>query len=124
MPSVRDGFQRPVKSTLSIQNLSIAMRKTHIIILISLLLGGSVEAQRNAKGRGGEQGKSIDNFDLKKDFDVGYPKLIKKSEVAGIVKGALHFKSITSDTRLLGKGQERTTAKAWAILEGISEQTM
>lgn len=83
-----------------------------------------MEAQRNAKGRGGEKGKSIDDFNIQKDFDVGSPKLIKKSEVAGIVKGSLHFKSITSDLRLLGKGQERTTAKAWAILEGVSEETM
>lgn len=92
-----------------------------IYVFLALFLAGGLSAQ---KGRGGESGKSIEDLDLKKDFDVAYGKLIKKSEVAGIVKGALHFKTITSDLRLVGKGQDRTTAKAWAILEGISEETM
>lgn len=91
------------------------------MIGLFLLVGGVTMAQ---KGRGGEKGKAIEDFNIQKDFDVAGPKLIKKSEVAGIVKGALHFKSITSDLRYVGKGQERTTAKAWAILEGVSEQTM
>ncbi len=91
------------------------------LVMLMLVLATGALAQ---KGRGGEQGKDIESLDLKKDFDVSSPKLIKNSEVAGIVKGSIHFKSITSDLRYVGKGQDRTTAKAWAILEGVSEETL
>ncbi|MTI41238.1 hypothetical protein [Fulvivirga lutimaris] len=96
----------------------------YLILSFILVLPISVSAQSNALGRGGEKGKNIESLDLKKDFDVVGKGLIKKSEVAGIVKGALHFKTITSDYKLVGKGQGRETAKAWAILEGVSETTL
>lgn len=96
----------------------------YLILLFVLILPITVSAQSNARGRGGERSKNIESLDLKKDFDVAGKGLIKKSEVAGIVKGALHFKTITSDYKLVGKGQERETAKAWAILEGVSETTL
>lgn len=76
------------------------------------------------KGRGGEVSKDITSLDLKKDFNVSGKSVLKKSKVAGIVKGSLHFKGITSDLKYIGKGQQRTTAKSWAILENVSAQTL
>lgn len=96
------------------------MKKTVLITLL-LCLFGQVFGQ---KGRGGEVGVDIKDINLKKDFYYRYNKVIKKTTKVGLVKGSLHFKTITTDYKLIGRGQERSTTKTWAILDGISHQTM
>lgn len=96
-----------------------------ISLLVTMLaLGLAAAAQDNAQARGGQAFASFNDFNPKKDFDCGWSKPLKKSADAGLVKGSLHFKNITSGAVLLGKGQGRETVTAWAVLEGISDQTL
>lgn len=97
------------------------MRK---LICFSGILLFSISITLGQKGRGGTVGKDMDNFNPEKDFYYRYSKAIKKTQNVGLVRGALHFKRITSDYKLVGKGQDRTTTKAWAILKGVSDQTL
>lgn len=71
-----------------------------------------------------EQHKSVDEINYKKDFDVAGKALIKKCQTAAIAKLALHFKTITNGKASVGKGQNRTTSVTWAMLDGVSEETM
>ena len=90
-------------------------------ILLSVAAYGQLRTER---ARGGEVASSFSEINVKKDFYNGYKKVVKKSKKAGLICGALHFKKITTSSVLLGKGQGRQTVKSWAILEGVSDQTM
>ncbi|MCH2214605.1 MAG: hypothetical protein MK086_05490 [Flavobacteriales bacterium] len=92
-----------------------------IILLLSVL---SVSAQKNAQSRGGETFETFDNYNPKKDLHCGYDKPLQKSERAALVAGNLHFKTITRGAVLLGKGQGRETVESWAMLQGVSDETM
>lgn len=87
--------------------------KLSILAVACLITIGTVNAQ-----------KSIENIDMKKDFEVTAKGLIKKSETIVPVKVAIHFKTITNGKATVGKGQNRTSSTAWAILNGVSEETM
>lgn len=95
-------------------------------ILSTLILAGAygLAAQDNAKARGAMQFSTFNDFDVKKGFHCGWDKGLKKSSTAGLVRGSIHFKNITSGNVLLGKGQGRETVRSWAILEGVSDQTL
>lgn len=68
--------------------------------------------------------KSVEDIDLKKDFDVSGKGIIKKATHIAPVKVAVHFKTISNGKASIGKGQNRTSSTAWAILDGVSEATM
>ena len=99
-----------------------------IIYSISILIIGAIITPfitySQNKGKTIEQQKSIEDVDLKKDFDVVAKGLIKKSKQASIAKLSLHFKTITNGKATVGKGQNRSYSTAWAILEGVSEEAM
>ncbi len=98
--------------------------KNLIVILSFFLFVIGANAQDNATSRGGTAFASFNEFNPKKDFSCGYDKPLAKSSKAGLVKGSIHFKDITSGAVLLGKGQGRQNVTAWAVLEGISDQTL
>ncbi|MCS5490087.1 hypothetical protein [Algoriphagus limi] len=96
----------------------------NLLTLITLMaMSFSLQAQDNATSRGGLSFASFNDFNPKKDIQFAYDKPIKNSTKAGLVKGSIHFKDITSGAVLLGKGQGRETVTAWAVLEGVSDQT-
>ncbi len=98
--------------------------KKLLALFAFIAISFSVSAQDNASARGGVSFSSFNDFNPKKDFQCGYDKPLEKSTKAGLVKGSIHFKDITSGAVLLGKGQGRETVTAWAVLEGISDQTL
>ena len=99
------------------------MKKLSIILFV-LGIGFQSSGQDFAQSRGGEAFASFNDFNPKKDFACGWDKPIKKSASAGLVRGSIHFKNITSGAVLLGKGQGRENVTAWAVLEGISDETL
>ncbi len=70
----------------------------------------------------GKKNSGPQPFDTSKDFDVAGKSILKKSETAAITKLALHFKTISKASESVGKGQNKTYATAYAILEGVEEQ--
>lgn len=123
MPSRWDSKSTVRGEILAFTNQNFrAMRKTTLLITAFILSLGVI-AQDNAQARGGQSFSSFNDFNPKKDFYCGWDKAIKKSASAGLLSGSLHFKDITSGSVLLGKGQRRESVVAWAVLEGITDQT-
>ncbi len=75
------------------------------------------------KNKGGEKNHNSKELDLKKDFNISGKSVIKKSKQVALTKVALHFKKITNNQVYVGKGNDKVSASAWAILEGVSDQT-
>jgi hypothetical protein len=66
--------------------------------------------------------KKKEEVDLKKDFDLSGKAVLKKSKKAALVKVAVHFKSISKQMAIAGRGDNRSSASAYAILEGVSKE--
>lgn len=99
--------------------------KRIISTLAGILLAYTISlGQDYATARGGTVYASFSDFEPKKDFYYRYDKVIKKSDKAGLISGSLHFKDITKGFVFLGKGQSRESVVSWAVLDGVSEQTM
>ena len=98
------------------------MKHKILVFTACLLLGGMVLAQkRDIEGsRSMEGGKMITDINIKKDI-YSRVKLMKKNKDFGLIKGAIHFKTIDVGAALLGKGQGRTTVTSYAILEGLTD---
>lgn len=67
-----------------------------------------------------------ENIDYKKDFFWEKSRWLRKSEKKAIqCKTALHFKVVSKATEIAGKGMDnRASATTYAILDGVSEETM
>jgi len=89
----------------------------NLLIIVGLLFNLSLTAQVY---------KSPEEIDFKKDFFSLKASWMKKQPQAVIQgKTALHFKLVSKSTAMAGRGgQERTFATAYAMIEGISEETM
>lgn len=93
-----------------------------IILIIATIVVGTIANAQKVKGK--EAHKDGTQLDLKKDFDVGGKSILKKADKAANVKFAIHFKTITNESVYIGGGQDVTKASTWAVLDGISDETL
>ena len=102
------------------------MKRLLTLLILQLFFNdfGIAQYKRNIEGsRSMENGKLITELDAKKDI-YSRVKILKKEKSYGLIKGAIHFKTIDVGAALLGKGQGRTNVVSYAMLEGITEADM
>jgi len=100
------------------------MKTQRIYYLLSLMmvLVMAIQFSTNYSPKNKKK-KNAEAIDMKKDIDVAGKSVVKNSKKAVAAKVALHFKTISVQAVTAGKGQNTSTARAYAILKGISDET-
>jgi hypothetical protein len=101
---------------MKIKKLFFALSLFTSVLLAGTLVPYSPDINKDKK-------KKKEEVNISKDFEISGKSVLKKSKKAALVKVALHFKSISKQMVLAGRGTDRSSASAYAILEGVSEET-